>query len=553
MLARQRKPQSATSGMAGRSASLPTGAHNPARLTHSPVWTQSKRPLLQTKLTINQPGDAYEQEADRVANQVMRMPEPQAQRQPLDEEEAAVQMKAAAPPPAARSGAPPAVQSAISAPGQPLDAGTRAFMEPRFGHDFSRVRVHTDATAAESARAMNALAYTVGDHIVFSDYQPATMAGQAVLSHELAHTIQQRGARPTAGEQPALEDAANQAAARVTLSQRVQVRPVSATPAIQFLRVTNGGFGRALEEYTNIHSISNDVVRLLLHARLFMQMARVLDTHYIWRTDSFNWEQRNQPLQYDAQHRITNGPAHIRGKRELMVVGGGSGASFQPFDAPDNPLSSDIIVLNPTSDAEFLRNIAHEAAHARNFVGQSGPAPATLAAAVTAGIQEEVDVRTTEQQVVTAITGRASRLGITFGSAPTTVPAEVEREFSPGLGLTYLENIFFNWRLRETQTSEGLTNDEAIDIRAQVDRGLPGPPFILSKRPNPRSGLYELSEYAETYFDYKTAQREWTELRQQVPPSDPRYPGREENLRQDHARRFFGGRVAYRPMPVPSP
>jgi hypothetical protein len=279
-----------------------------------------------------------------------------------------------------------------------------------------------------------------------------------------------------------------------------------------------------------------------------MATAATLDDHYIWRTDSFNWEQRNQPLQYDAQHNITNGPPNIRGKRELQVVGGGRGAAFLSFNSPGNNLSSDIIVLNPTSDAEFLRNIAHESAHARNFVGQAGPSPATLAAAVTAGIQEEIDVRMTEQQVVTEIPSRrAARLGIAFGAAPTTVPAEVEREFSPGLGLTYLENIFFNWRLRETQTSERLSDDEAADIQVQVDRGLPGPPVIFGKRPNPRSGLFELSEYAETYFAYKTSQREWAELRQRVPPTDRRYHALEDQMRQDHARRLFGGRVAYRP------
>jgi hypothetical protein len=451
--------------------------------------------------------------------------------------------------PAGEKGAiPPSVQEVLNSPGQPLDAKTRGFMESRFEHDFSGVRVHADTRASQSAAEVSAQAYTVGDHVVLSDYQPATAAGRAVLSHELAHTIQQRGAQRSVGEQPGLEDAANHAAARVIQSQRAEVRPVPVAPLIQFLRVTPGGFGRALEEYTNIHSIADSVVRLLKRSSTFMSMARTLDAHYIWRTDSFNWEQQHQPLQYDAQHRITNGPARIRGKRELMVVGGGSGASFEPFDAPSNPLSSDIIVLNPTSDDEFLRNIAHEAAHARNFVGQSGPSTATLAAAVTAGIQEEIDVRTTEQQVVTEIpSSRASRLGITFGAAPTTVPAEVERQFSPGLGLTYLENIFFNWRLRETQTSEGLTDDEARDIQAQVDRGMPGPPFIFGKSPNPSSGLYELSEYAESYFAYKTAQREWADLRQQVPPSDPGYQAREDQMRQDHARRFFGGRVAYRP------
>jgi hypothetical protein len=86
----------------------------------------------------------------------------------------------------------------LNSPGQPLDPATRAFMEPRFGHDFSKVRVHTDARAAESAKAVQARAYTVGSDIVFSRgaYAPAATASKALLAHELAHTIQQQGARP---------------------------------------------------------------------------------------------------------------------------------------------------------------------------------------------------------------------------------------------------------------------------------------------------------------------------------------------------------------------
>ncbi len=91
--------------------------------------------------------------------------------------------------------APPVVHEVLAAPGEPLDAGARAFMEPRFGHDLSRVRVHTDAKAAESARAVNAVAFTVGDDLVFAsgEYNPQSSAGRRLLAHELAHVIQQRG------------------------------------------------------------------------------------------------------------------------------------------------------------------------------------------------------------------------------------------------------------------------------------------------------------------------------------------------------------------------
>ncbi len=78
--------------------------------------------------------------------------------------------------------------------GQPLPHPARAFFEPRFGADFSRVRVHTNAEAAASAKALNAKAYTLGQNVVFGagQYQPGTRQGRRLLAHELTHTLHQR-------------------------------------------------------------------------------------------------------------------------------------------------------------------------------------------------------------------------------------------------------------------------------------------------------------------------------------------------------------------------
>jgi hypothetical protein len=78
--------------------------------------------------------------------------------------------------------------------GQPLDTGTRSFMEERIGADFSGVRVHTDGKAAESAKAVQAHAYTVGNDVVFGagQYQPGSPSAQRMLAHELTHVVQQR-------------------------------------------------------------------------------------------------------------------------------------------------------------------------------------------------------------------------------------------------------------------------------------------------------------------------------------------------------------------------
>jgi hypothetical protein len=176
------------------------------------VWMRALARLpLQARLTVNEPGDMYEQEADRVAAQVMRMPDSAVAGSGggvrrcacggiVDEtgecpacraRRLGIQRKGDA---AGGTQAPASVHETIGAPGQPLDAGTRGFMEVRFGHDFGGVRVHTDGKAAESARAVGAQAYTVGQNVVFGEgrYAPGTEAGKTLLAHELVHVVQQQ-------------------------------------------------------------------------------------------------------------------------------------------------------------------------------------------------------------------------------------------------------------------------------------------------------------------------------------------------------------------------
>ncbi len=124
--------------------------------------------------------------------------------------------------------APSAVNAVVSSAGRPLDPGTLAFMEPRFGARFGQVRVHADDRAAESARAVDAQAYTVGTHVVFGSgrYSPQSEKGRRLLAHELAHTVQQSGqsscpvvrqkARGGAASEGALEREADAAAIAVS-------------------------------------------------------------------------------------------------------------------------------------------------------------------------------------------------------------------------------------------------------------------------------------------------------------------------------------------------
>lgn len=198
-------------------------------------WQQ----VLQAKLTVSHPDDAYEREADRVADTVLRMPDPAAgvdgvtppalqrhcpdcreelQRRAPEEDELVAQTQPAHPADTIGRKAPPQeeelqrsgtaaegpvtvsaqIESSIQAltgRGAPLSEPVRTFMEPRFRADFSGVRVHTDAQAHDLARAVNAQAFTVGRDVVFAagHYAPESESGRHLLAHELTHVVQQGG------------------------------------------------------------------------------------------------------------------------------------------------------------------------------------------------------------------------------------------------------------------------------------------------------------------------------------------------------------------------
>jgi len=209
-------------------------------------------PVIQPKLTINEPGDRYEQEGDATAERIMRMPvtTPIAkpfyspapaviQRCDCDKEEihrkessistlsvipdtgTPIQRKCSACEEEEKiqrketnAGAPlvtNTVTQVLTSSGQPLDAGTRNFMESRFGNDFSNVRIHNDSMAHRSSADINARAYTNGTHIVFGngEYNPFSLPGKQLLAHELTHVVQQTarsGIKNILSRQPAAPD-----------------------------------------------------------------------------------------------------------------------------------------------------------------------------------------------------------------------------------------------------------------------------------------------------------------------------------------------------------
>jgi len=163
-----------------------------SRFAHdfSQIAVHTNTPTVQTKLEVNEPGDRYEQEADRIADQVLATPTNLA--------------ASGAPPgiqryigqaPGPADAVPASVDHVLASSGRPLDPALRQDMEQRFGHDFSRVRVHSGAAAEQSAREVSANAYAVGHNIVFGagQFAPGTHRGRRLIAHELTHVVQQSG------------------------------------------------------------------------------------------------------------------------------------------------------------------------------------------------------------------------------------------------------------------------------------------------------------------------------------------------------------------------
>ncbi|MGP1680423.1 MAG: eCIS core domain-containing protein, partial [Burkholderiales bacterium] len=158
-------------------------------LTSEGAHGNSKR-NLQAKLAIGATNDPLEQEADRIADQVLAAPaNPTVTSAPPRIQRFTRQSSGQA------DTAPASVDRALASPGTPLDPGLQQDMEQRFGRDFSRVRVHSGTAAEQSAREVNANAYTAGHNIVFGAgrFVPGTHDGRRLIAHELAHVVQQTG------------------------------------------------------------------------------------------------------------------------------------------------------------------------------------------------------------------------------------------------------------------------------------------------------------------------------------------------------------------------
>ena len=258
--------------------------------------------IIQAKLAVSHPSDAYEREADHIAENVVSAPESQVQRtcacggrcpkcqtqssdfkvsqrndpaeieadqivdkavrMPVGEEkpvtnsgnarnlmhrkcsecgagETKIQRKALSSGQNIPSQSPAHVQDAMSSGGQPLDVQTRNFFEPRLGYDLGNVRIHTDSKAGESAKAIDANAYTLGNNIVFSagQYKPESDSGKRLLAHELAHVSQAASSSTIRRDTIYRQPDASQIVAEIQMLRIQLMAPVNPLRQMQEMRL----------------------------------------------------------------------------------------------------------------------------------------------------------------------------------------------------------------------------------------------------------------------------------------------------------------------------
>jgi hypothetical protein len=434
--------------------------------------------------------------------------------------------------------------------GEPLDQATRSSIEPRLGVDLGGVRIHADAEAAGSAATLGARAYTVGRDVFFgaSEYQPRTAEGRFLLAHELTHVAQQRGAGvgEREGETESFEAESSRAAVRVMLGGHAHVAPASGAPALQMMKISAGGFGTALERYTNERQIPDAVVKLLLKSSSFMSMVAVLDKHYVSYFDAMDkyWATGPWTGKGDSVDGILQfGPPGVMGKPALAIQfpgGSAAGAEFRPVKSAGGYWAYDIIALTGETKTEFIQQIIHETGHAYRAVTGANPAAVSLDDVVKAGIEDEIAVRKIEARGLKEVPDKdVSTLAANVGALDRR---DVERDIAAAAHLTYLELFFFGFRLQEERNKENLTDTQVRDIQNAVTANPDAGIFYQVSFP-----LGDLSDYAWIWRKRTICAREWTDFFQKNKASDPGFAAKKEKLLQDHATRFFEGKISYTP------
>lgn len=414
--------------------------------------------------------------------------------------------------------------------GRRIESSMRARMERQFQHDFAHVRVHIGSKAAVRTTALRARAVTSGRDIWFRTPQDAR--DPRILAHELAHVLQQAGRSPEGWLSP------------------------DAVPPIQLLRVIpDGQFAAALEAFTDEWHVPDAAVRLLRRSPTFRRMVRTLNRHYVYIHD---------PALSTAVRMGDDGvvqDGRFRNRRVIGILQGGARAFFMPFQAPENPLSYDVIYISSGTTEQFIRDIAHEAAHAVELVTGQGTTGSTIVDEVRSLIQEEQRVRGQEHAVVREL--RRTRPGRRVFPSPPGAVSDVwaiERDF-PRISerRTYLEHGFFGAAMRRAIAEEGLSEEQMNQIDREVDQLTITPDRAQDFIADPDNFWLNIvipSKYGRLRYLSRVVHVSWSAFLEAHAPGSERFEALKEARLQEHAaaldqigRQFFGETITYTPRP----
>lgn len=401
----------------------------------------------------------------------------------------------------------------------------------KLGIESGDVSVRSDATAAGFLKANQAIAATLDASTII--VRPESAGDPEVLAHELMHVAQLRRGAP--GDRGEAERNADDGAAALREGATPPVGAAAAPPL--FLHFTGHAFDQALD---NAH-VPDGALRLLTRSPTFLKTVRTLDAHYVSLDDS------KASYHLDDRGFISDGA--FKGKRRLYAQGGAAGSLFAPFNAIDNLLSADVIKLETAqSDIELALSIAHEATHALHYV-TSGSSATSKGDPLSAAIDEEIGTRTAEIGMGREMfkKGSEGRGAVDAQVADHYLERPfVERDIAPGVGLTYLESAGFEMLLHEAQAADGLSDQEALTMREDIDRGPKHFPTIKNAR-----GFEDPSTYAEVYLDRKVAIADWeTFTKDHEGGHSPETTAAKELIIKDHAKYLLKARITYTPLPV---
>jgi hypothetical protein len=554
--------------------------------------------VVQAKLTIGQPGDKYEREADRVAKEVMRrIHNPQSDivqgQSLLEEEDEHLRRKPSlqgqiislhSVSPGDGQTVSPNLEAAIRharGGGEALPESVRLPMEQAFGADFSKVKVHNSAESDCLNCSLSARAFTTGQEIFFRqrEYTPESQKGQEILAHELAHVIQQKKSTS-----PMLS----------YLSSGIYLQ--------RLVAITRGQYGQELRDYQSGSGLPDQPFRLLNLSPSFRSMVIALDDRYV---TIYNFPNIPTEEYIDSNGFINDSPRNGEwagsGRRVIYIrsSGLGGGSWFEPAFSPGSNVPVDQVLIGDQSylDSDpsernrhlpgLIESIAHETTHVYNSVTPGAsptPTAPSMAATIEANIREEALTRSSEHQILTEIWRRSTAedrrsLG-SRGPAPLSQAVEREiRSQTPRSGLsveaqeelayversfvsrrpvmTYLESYFFDYKLRGAMHN---TSPEEILDMDNIVAHIPLSPEEANQYldrdctiwyHDPDEDLYVLltSEYGRWLFFKRVVGNRWSTFRESHSENEPGFDVAKERILEEHAAAYFGSEIRYHELP----